>query len=125
MTDPMARPRSELLGAVLLLVALGLHLGGAFLLDLFPPDRPFEYVIVGVPALVLLGALGVVYARGDRRGLQAACLMEWLVVLYTLPAKFAGLAFVPSAVVLSLALRRPAAAPVADTSDTPAATPSA
>lgn len=111
MTDLKKRPRSELIDAALIVVALVLHLGGAFLLDLFPPDRLFEWFIVGVPALVLLGALGVVYARGDRRGLQAACLMQWLVVLYTLPAKFAGLAFVPSAVVLSYALLRPAQAP--------------
>jgi hypothetical protein len=102
--------RSALIDAGLVLVALGLHLGGAFLLDLFPADRPFEYVVVGVPAIVLVAALVLLYARSDRRGLQAACLVQWLLVLYTLPAKFAGLAFVPSAVILSLALLRPVVA---------------
>lgn len=102
--------RSALIDAGLVLVALGLHLGGAFLLDLFPADRPFEHVVVGVPAIVLVAALVLLYARSDRRGLQAACLVQWLLVLYTLPAKFAGLAFVPSAVILSLALFRPVVA---------------
>lgn len=117
----MTRPRSDLRDAALILVALGLHLGGAYLLDLFPSDRPFEFFVVGLPALVLLAALGVVYARGDRRGLQAACLVQWLLVLYTLPAKFAGLAFVPSAVVLSVALLRPAVAQPAEGAGTTAA----
>lgn len=111
--------RSTVIDVALVLVALGLHVGGAFLLELSPPDRPFEYFVVGVPAIVLVAALALLYARGDRRGLQAACLVQWLLVLYTLPAKFAGLAFVPSAVVLSLALLRPVVTATPD--ETPAA----
>lgn len=102
----MSRPRSHLIDAALILVAIGLHLGAAYLLELFPPNRVFEYFIVGLPLLVLVGAVVALLARGDRRGLPIACLTQWLLVIYALPAKFVGLAFVPSAVVLSIALLR-------------------
>lgn len=96
--------RPDLIDAGLVLVALLLHAGGAYLIDMMPPNRPFEVVLIGLPALVLVGALVAVLARGERRPLQAACLLQWLLVLFALPAKLAGLAFVPAALALSAAL---------------------
>ena len=96
----------DLLDALLVLAAAGLHLFAAARLDALPPSGVFESLLVGLP-LVAHAAAVVLLVLRDRRGLQGACLLEWLVVLYTLPASFLGLAFVPAALVLSLALARP------------------
>jgi hypothetical protein len=96
--------RPDLIDAGLVLAALLLHAGGAFLIDTMPPNRPFEVLLIGLPALVLLVALAAVLVRGERRPLQAACVLQWLLVLFALPAKLAGLAFVPAALALSAAL---------------------
>ena len=82
--------RPDLIDAGLVLAALLLHAGGAFLIDMMPPNRPFEVLLIGLPALVLLVALAAVLVRGERRPLQAACVLQWLLVLFALPAKLAA-----------------------------------
>ncbi len=100
--------RDALLTALLIVAALGLHLAAGYRLDYVPPDRLFEVVVMGLPALADAVAVVALAVRGQRRPLQAACLLQWLLVLYTLPASFAGIAFVPSAVALSVAVSRTA-----------------
>lgn len=102
--------RDALLPTLLIVAALGLHGAAGYRLDYVPPDRLFEVVLMGLPVLAGVVALLALVLRGERRPLQAACLLQWLMVLYTLPASFAGLAFVPSAVALSAATSRTATA---------------
>lgn len=100
--------RDALLTALLIVAAVGLHVAAGYRLDYVPPDRLFEFVVVGLPVLGGVVAVVALAVRAERRPLQAACLLQWLLVLYTLPASFAGIAFVPSAVALSVAVSRTA-----------------
>lgn len=97
----------DLLDAAIVLAALGLHVGAALLADAFPPSGTFEVVIIALPMVVQVVALVLLLVRRDRRGLAVACLLEWLLVLYVLPAGWLGLSFIPAAAVLTLALYRP------------------
>ena len=45
--------------------------------------------------------------RGERRPLVAAAVWAWMVSLFTLPAGFLGIAWVPAAVLLTVAVQRP------------------
>lgn len=106
--DGMRRPAADdLLDAALALLAVGVHLGMAATVDRFPPELDFSAVFVALPPLLcVVAALALLVAR-DSRPLQVACLYTWLMVLYTLPAELLGLRWVPSALVLTLALARP------------------
>ena len=99
--------RDDALDAVLAVVAVGLHLAAASSLDRLPPGFGLDLLLVDAP--VLIGALAAIalLARSDRRLLQVACTLQWLLVLFTLPAFGRGLALVPAAVVLSVAVFRP------------------
>lgn len=104
----MRRPsRDDLLDAALALLAAGVHLGMAAVVDRFPPVFDFSVVFVVVPVVLSVVAAVALVVPGDRRPLQAACLYGWLIVLFTLPAQGLGFAWVPSALVLTVALVRP------------------
>ncbi len=95
---------------LLALAGLGLHLAACYRLGYLPPDRAFEVLVTALPLMLGAGAvLGVLW--DEPRPLQAGCVLEWLLVLFALPANFAGLWFVPSAVALSLAVRLPTSPP--------------
>ena len=102
------RPRrDDLLDAGLALVAAGVHLAMAARVDRFPPEVDFSALFVALPVvLCVVAALALLVAR-DARPLQLACLYTWLMVLFTLPAQFLGLNWVPTALVLTVALVRP------------------
>ena len=99
--------RDDVLDTSLVVLAVALHLAAAARLDRLPPGFGIDLLLVDAP--VLLGVLAVValLARSDRRPLQVACTLEWLLVLLTLPAFGRGLALVPAAIVLSVAVFRP------------------
>ena len=99
--------RDDLLDATLATAGLALHLAAAAYLGRLPPEFGLDLLLVVLPVLVAVTAAVVVLARGERRPLQVACALEWLLVLFTLPAFGLGLAFVPSAVVLSVGALRP------------------
>lgn len=99
--------RDDVLDAALAVVAVGLHLGAAAYLDRLPPRGAFELVLVGLPVLAGVAAVLALVVRSDRRVLQGVCVLQWLLVLFTLPAFGLGLAFAPSAVVLTVAALRP------------------
>lgn len=103
----MASRLDDLLDAAIVLGAAGLHVLALERLDALPPSGTFETVLFVLPLLAHLVAVVLLVVRHDRRGLQGACLLQWLLVLYTLPASFLGLSFVPAALALSLALYRP------------------
>ena len=92
----------------LAVVAAGLHLGGAADLERLPPDSFLDVFLVVLPVLAALTGAGLLVVRGDRRGLFVACLLTWLIVLFTRPAFGQGLAFVPAAIALTVAARSPA-----------------
>lgn len=102
----MTRRRDDLLDTLITLAGLALHVAASYQLDVFPPNGGFEAFIVGLPLAVGAVAIIALLVRGERRPLKTACLVEWLLALYTLPASFVGLAFVPSAAVLSIAVFR-------------------
>ncbi len=89
------------------LAALGLHVAACSRLDYLPPDRAFEVLVTVLPTLLVGAALAAAVLRpAERRPLQAAALLEWLLVLFALPADFVGLLFAPSAALLSVTLAR-------------------
>ena len=100
--------RGDSVDVALAVVAAGLHLGGAAYLDRLPPDSSLDVVLGVLPVLAALAGAALLVLRGDRRGLFGACLLTWLVVLFTLPAFGQGLAFVPAAIALTVAARSPA-----------------
>jgi hypothetical protein len=103
----MASRLDDLLDAAIVLGAAGLHVLAVRRLDALPPSGAFETVLLVLPLVAQLLAVVLLVGRRDRRGLQGACLLQWLLVLYTLPASFLGVSFVPAAAVLTLALYRP------------------
>lgn len=99
--------RDDTVDAGLALGGVALHLAAAAYLDRLPPGLGLDLLLVVLPVLLGVGAAVVVALRSDRRPLQVACTLEWLLVLFTLPAYFLGLALVPAAAVLSVAVFRP------------------
>lgn len=81
------------------------HLVAVWLLDRWPPSLGFEGLFETVPPLLAVVAGVVLLARGDRRPLVLAAFWAWGAVALTLPAYLLGLAFVPTAVLLSLPFR--------------------
>ena len=71
-------------------------------------DDALDAVLVaGAPLVAAVAALVLLLARGDRRGLQVACTLQWLVVLFTIAALSIAATLVPTAVLLTIALVRP------------------
>ena len=99
--------RDDLLDAALAVLAAGVHLGMAAVVDRFPPVLDFSVVFVVLPVVLSVVAAVALVVPGDRRPLGAACLYGWLMVLFTLPAQGLGLAWLPSALVLTVAVARP------------------
>ena len=99
--------RDDLLDAALALVAVGVHLAMAASVDRLPPELDVSVLFVVLPPVLALVAAGAVLVARDLRPLQLACLYTWLMVLYTLPAQWLGLRWVPTALVLTVALVRP------------------
>jgi hypothetical protein len=79
----------------------------AGVVDRFPPVLDFSVVFVVLPMVLSGVAALALLASGDRRPLLVAGVYGWLVVLFTLPAQGLGLAWLPSALVLTIALSRP------------------
>lgn len=102
----MKRNRDDLLDATLAVLAAAVHVAMASVVDRFPPDLDVSLLFVALPALLAAAAGLVLLVRSERRPLQAACLLTWLMVVFTLPAGL-GWAWVPSAVVLTVAVFRP------------------
>ena len=110
----MDLPRPAPLHLLLPLAALGLHVAVCSRLGYLPPDRAFEVLVTVLPTVLVGAALAAAVLRpGERRPLQAAALLEWLLVLFALPANFIGLLFAPSAAMLSVSLARQRAAATA------------
>lgn len=99
--------RDDLLDAALAAAAAAVHLAMAAVVDRYPPALDFSVVFVGLPVLLAVAAAVALLVAGDRRPLQGACLYGWLMVLFTLPAKGLGFAWLPSGLVLTVALSRP------------------
>ena len=115
----MDSPRPAPLHLLLPLAALGLHVGACSRLGYLPPNRAFEVLVTVLPALLVVAAAVAAVLRPDeRRPLQAAALLEWLLVLFALPANFVGLLFAPSAALLSVALSRQRADATAGSDET-------
>lgn len=102
----MQRNRDDLLDASLAMLAAAVHVAMASVVDRFPPELDLSIVFVVLPALLSAGAAVVLLLRPERRPLQVACVYTWLMVVFTLPAGL-GLAWVPSAAVLTVAVLRP------------------
>ncbi|MCW2678860.1 MAG: hypothetical protein JWM62_261 [Frankiales bacterium] len=101
-----APSRDDLLDAVLAALAAGAHVAMTARADRFPPELDFSVVFVVVPVVLsVLAALAL--CVGERRVLQAACFYAWLMVLFTVPAQGLGLYWLPTALVLTLALTHP------------------
>lgn len=98
--------RDDAVDAALALVAVGLHVAAAAYLDRLPPGFGLDLLLVWLPVLLGVAAAVLLVVRADRRPLQVACTLEWLLVLFMLPAYGRGLALVPAAVVLSVAVFR-------------------
>ncbi len=110
----MDRRRTFPLPVPLPLAGLGLHVAACFWLGYLPPNRLFEVVVTALPTVLVVAAVVAALVRpGERRPLQAASLLEWLLVLFALPANFVGLLFAPAAAVLSFALSRERVGPTA------------
>ena len=99
--------RDDLLDAALAALAAGVHVAMAAVVDRFPPELDFSVVFVVLPVVLAVVAAVALLVPGDRRPRQAACLYTWLMVLFTLPAQGLGLAWLPSALVLTVAVARP------------------
>lgn len=98
--------RNDLLDAGLASLAAGVHLAMAATRDRFPPELDFSVLFVALPALLaVVAAIALLF--GERRPLLVACVYTWMMALFTLPAQFLGLAWVPTAVVLTVALLHP------------------
>ena len=99
--------RDSQIDAALASLAAGVQLAMAALKDRFPPELDLSLLFVGLPALLAAVAAVVLLVHGDRRPLLVACVSTWLAALFTLPAYGLGLAWVPAALVLTVALARP------------------
>jgi hypothetical protein len=99
--------RDDLLDAGLASLAAGVHLAMAGLVDRFPPQPDVSLLFVAMPAVAAAAAALALLVAGERRVLQGACVYTWLMAVFTLPAYGLGLAWVPSALVLTLAATRP------------------
>lgn len=99
--------RDDLLDAGLASLAAGVHLAMAGLVDRFPPESDVSMLFVGLPAVAGVAAALALIVTGERRVLQGACVYTWLMAVFTLPAYGLGLAWVPSALVLTVAAVRP------------------
>jgi hypothetical protein len=99
--------RDDLLDAGMASLAAGVHLAMAAVVDRFPPEVDFSVVFVVLPVVAAVVAALALLVRGERRPLLVAGVYAWLVVLFTLPAQGLGVAWVPSALVLMVALARP------------------
>ena len=109
----MKSSRDDVLDATLAVLAAAVHVAMAALVDRLPPDGGISVLFVALPPAAAATAAVVLLLTGDRRLLQGTCVYTWVMAVFTLPAYFLGLAWVPSALVLTAAaLRwgRPAAA---------------
>ena len=100
--------RDTLLDASLASLAAGVHLAMAGVADRWPPELDFSVLFVVLPAVLAGVAALVLLVNGDRRPLQVACVYAWLMVLFTLPAQWLGVHWLPTAAVLTFALMHPA-----------------
>jgi hypothetical protein len=91
------------LATALALLAAGVHLAAVALVDRWPLElADFSFLFEGLPAvLAVVGAVAVA-VRDERRPLAVACFWAWAMAVFTMPAYFLGLAFVPTAVLLSV-----------------------
>lgn len=103
----MERRRDDLLDAGLASLAAGVHVAMAALVGRFPPGPGVSLLFVAVPAVAAIGGAIALLVVQDRRLLQGACVYTWLMAVFTLPAYGLGLAWVPSAAVLTAAVARP------------------
>lgn len=103
----MTRTRDDLIDALLASLAAGVQLAVAAAVGRFPPEADLSLLFVAGPALLAALAAVALLFLGDRRPLQVACVYTWLMVLFTLPAYFLGLAWAPAALVLTAAALRP------------------
>ena len=94
--------RVDLRDGALALAAAVVHLGAVVLADRWPLEPDFSFLFEGLPAVLAVVAAVVVLVRGDRRPLAVACFWAWAMAVFTLPAYFLGLWFVPSALLLSV-----------------------
>jgi hypothetical protein len=99
--------RDDLLDAGLASLAAGVHLAMAGLVGRFPPPPDVSLLFVALPAVAAAAAALALLVAAERRVLQVACVYTWLMAAFTLPAYGLGLAWVPSAVVLTVAVVRP------------------
>ena len=92
-----------------LLVALSVlaHLLVSIRIAIVPPVGNLETGVLVLPLIADAVAIALLLLRDDRTGLSVACLLQWLLVLYLIPAGFLGLVYVPAALLLSLAAFRP------------------
>ena len=102
----MQRNRDDLLDASLATMAAAVHIAMASVVDRFPPERDLSIVFVALPAIAAAAAAVVLVLQPERRPLQVACVYTWLMVVFTLQAGL-GLAWVPSAALLTGAVLRP------------------
>ncbi|TAL13270.1 MAG: hypothetical protein EPN99_15675 [Frankiales bacterium] len=100
--------RDTLLDAGLATLAAGVHLAMAATADRWPPEADFSLLFVVLPAALAAVAALVLLVNGDRRPLHVAAVYAWLMVLFTLPAQFLGVRWLPTAAVLTFALLHPA-----------------
>lgn len=100
--------RDTLLDAGLASLAAGVHLAMAATADRWPPEADFSLLFVVLPAVLAGVAALVLVVSGDKRPLYVACVYAWLMVLFTLPAQFLGVRWLPTAAVLTFALLHPA-----------------
>ena len=100
----MRRPdRDDLMDAGLASLAAGVHLAMAETVERFPPELDFSVFFVALP-MVLAVTAAVSLLLGERRPLLVACVYTWMMALFTLPAQFLGVAWMPTAAILTLAL---------------------
>ena len=98
--------RDDLLDAGLASLAAGVHVAMAASRDRFPPELDFSVLFVALPALLAV-VVAIALLLGERRLLLVACVYAWLMALFTLPAHFLGVSWLPTAVVLTFALLHP------------------
>lgn len=97
----------RLLDVLLVLAAAAVHVWAAVRADALPPGGVFEALVAFGPLAAYAVAVVLLLVRGQRAGLQAACVLAWLLALFALPSGSNGLRFVLAAVVLSVAVGRP------------------
>ena len=103
----MRRSRDDVVDATLAVLAAAVHVALASVADRLPPDGAVSLLFVVFPPAAAATAAIVLLLTGDRRLLQGACVYTWTMAVFTLPAYFLGLAWVPSAVILTVAVLRP------------------